>query len=1406
MSFGILNSQNSINFEYLTTENGLSQNDINCIYQDSLGYMWFGTHDGLNRYDGYNFTVYNLEISNPKSINSNLIKAITGDGSGNLWIGTTGSGLSYFDKDTENFVHYTNEKGNPNSLSDNYISAVFKDKRNRLYVGHSKGIDRIDLSENENGLTKFKSVRIESKGFKSVSNRFVIHSFYESKDDNVFVCTSFGLMKLSVNNKGEEYFKWCNKEFGLPNAPIKNMVEDSFGRKIFSAIKGLYVHSFDENNDEKGKVRILGRYMSFNYVVVDRGSIWGATNKGLVHFVNGEQLKINHRYRREEGESSKSLSHNQLRSLFCDRTGVIWIGTYGGGINKFDPMIKKIKHIKSTRSSTSLKGNKIRSIFEDSNGTLWFGSDGEGMNQRIDKGNSYSNFVKYDFLSKCYAIEEIKQGDKKVLLFGAESKSGLKQLDITVPKELYSKKDFVAIKDVKSSAFSLLKDSNENVWIGTYTLGVYRWLATDKPGVYIKDVLFHDSDAKNSLANNIIRDIHEDKHGNIWFATGEGLSKLPVDEINSKNPQFINYKNIANDLTSLSHDYVLTIFENLDGELWIGTFGGGLNKFVPSENGGKGTFLRFSKNDGLPNNVIKGILEDNRKNLWLATNKGLSKFNTKTKEFKNYDVNDGLQSNEFSELACIKRKNGEFLFGGVNGFNAFYPTRIRSNKEASETVFRSFSIFKKNIGIGEEVNGRVILEKTINDVEGVTLKYEENSFSFEFAALHYSAPVKNQYAYKLEGFNNNWIYTNSDDRFATYTNLAPGEYLLKVASSNNDGIWDETPAELKIIITPPIWRTNWAKALYILIIVGMLFAFRRFTVISTSKKFDLDLKILEKVKNEELQKMKLEFFTNISHEFRTPLTLIKGPLDYLLKKGDAASSKSVKEKYNLMKKNTDYLLRLIDQLLDFRKMDKGRMDLSVYNNDIVKFIKELGEPFQFLSVKKKVDFSVKSSKETITTWFDSNAVEKILNNLLSNAFKFTPEEGEVKIFIFDGEDFEDEGRIKTEKLNKSDYIIVKVKDSGPGIPAHRINHVFERFYVETDKLKLNTKGTGIGLSYTKNLVELHKGVIDVKSDTEDGTTFYVWLPKNKEIYKNLEDVHLNEITETDAYISQTEAESHALGVIDDIVDKNISRSRSKLPVLLIVDDNKDIRSFVKQVLGEEYYIYEAENGAEGFETANKVIPNIIITDIMMPIMDGVELCKKLKEAQETSHIPVVMLTAKRTQEWEIEGLKTGADGYIRKPFDVELLDLKLKNILNDRKKLRKRFNREITLQPKDITVTSTDEKFLNKAIEIVEDHMTDSEFSVELLVKEMSLSRSNLYLKLKELTGLSSSEFIRNIRLKRAMQLMQKSDYSVKEIMYMTGFSTGSYFSKCFKKQFGVIPSKYVRGIKKEDEEKEEDK
>ncbi|MEO0472122.1 MAG: response regulator, partial [Bacteroidota bacterium] len=732
-------------------------------------------------------------------------------------------------------------------------------------------------------------------------------------------------------------------------------------------------------------------------------------------------------------------------------------------------------------------------------------------------------------------------------------------------------------------------------------------------------------------------------------------------------------------------------------------------------------------------------------------------------------------------------QNGKLLFGGVNGFNVFQPDNLYMNPFPPEIAFTSFQILNRPINAGDQFNGRVILEKSISQTEQIHLNYDENSFSVEFAALHFSAPTKNQYAFRLEGFQEEWAYVDAGKRFATFTNLGPGEYTLQVKASNNDGLWNNQIKNLVIRISPPFWQTWWAFLIYFFTFVGLLWAFRRYTVIGIREKHDLVLERLDKEKTEEIQQLKLQFFTNISHEIRTPLTLITGPLEYLLTSGRGLAYEDREKQYLLIRKNADFLLRLVNQLLDFRKIDQKQFSLKVFESDIVSYVKEITEPFQFIANKKNLTYTFHADVPHLTAWFDPDIIDKTLNNLLSNAFKFTPEGGKVEVHISALTPAETKGT----SISGLHGLELRILDSGPGIPEEDREHVFDRFFKSKQDSGENSLGAGIGLSYTRDLIHLHQGIIKVEPATLGGACFVVQIPVEGAAY-NQENIGApselrtrEQIPIWDQYKDETEAEK---------TQEESTNNEETAPQvsILVVDDNKDIRSFVRNALQQSYQIYEAEDGIEGLEMAKEHSPDLIISDIMMPRMNGIELCQELKSNPLTSHIAVIMLTARASDESEKESLEFGADAYIRKPFKLDLLQLKVKNLLRLRNQIHQQFRKEVILQPEAVSATSTDEIFLKKAMDLIEEHMTDPDFNVENMAVEIGMSRSKLYLKLKALTGQSSSEFIRRVRLKRAVQLLESSDLTVKEIMYMTGFNTASYFSKCFKKVYGIVPSEYV--------------
>jgi len=1376
-------------FEHITSEDGLSENVVNDIFQDSKGFMWFGTNDGLNKYDGYQFTIYKSKFSQKETISSNLIYAITEDTAMNIWIGTTGSGLSKFNAETEEFTNYAHDSKDETSLSNNLITALFTDSRGRIWIGTSEELNVIDPSATPIVFHKYPiathtdikiitKIREDKKGNIWVSSREGLFTSYPSETLNGF---SFERKKIAEDVKYEA---------------IVSFDIDESDRLVVLSYQGLFI----QNEGHEISFSYVGTVDNARDILFDnQNKIWVGSDDGLSCFEiyqRGGLPKLKKHFK-HDNLNSRSLSKNLVSSLFRDSKGIIWVAINGGGLDKFNPNRKAFNYI-GKLSSHSGSSELIRAVLEDSNGTLWVGTEGDGLfckdvsNKKIQE----DTFEKINIPTRPFALEEVVIGEKKWLFIGSQDAPNLHRIDITDNKP---KSPEPLIVGSFPSVFSLLQDYENNIWIGTYNDGLHRWKPNADGSSFEKTVFKNVPNDSLSLSNNIIRKLLQDSRGNIWVGTGDGLNKISAHQLNNAEIDFEIYRNKKGDKNSLSHNYILDILESMTGEIWIGTFGGGLNKFVAGAANEPPQFEHFTEADGLANNTIKSILEDKTGKLWLSSNRGLTKLDPNTDAIFNYDLTDGLQGIEFSEIAAVYRKNGEMIFGGTNGLNTFFPEEIELSLEKPKVTFTELFVFNNSIHPQKKYDGRVILDKALPFVDQINLKYNENNFSLEFASLDYTAPHKIQYSYLLEGYDDEWKTNTTQNRLATYTNLRHGDYTLKVKATNADGIWGEEIKEMRILISPPIWLAWYAYVVYFATAVGLLWFFRRYELIGIQEKHDLRMTQLERQKKEEIHDLKLRFFTNISHEFRTPLTLIIAPLENLIKQGKNISNEKAKEQYHLMYKNSKYLLRLVNQLLDFRRLDQGQLNLEVRQGDFVEFVKEASQPFQFIASKQNVDFKVESEDKNIYLWFDTDVVEKILYNLISNAFKHTPAGGQIIVKLSEVEEEQGTFSRKNDLLH---YLKMEVIDTGEGISSKVKRKIFERFYKE-DGDKFTNDGAGIGLSFTESLVKRHYGEIKVESKKGVGSKFIIKLPLKKSTFAKSEiadDKAIPYQFETDPLEYFTPEKPDILPEIDANVEE---KPNENLPLLLFVDDNEDIRKFLKIGFENDFRIIEAENGLKGLEIAKSSLPDIIISDIMMPEMDGIELCKTLKANMETSHIPIVLLTAKTTSETELEGLGTGADAFVRKPFKLDILQQQILNIYQQREKLKSRFRKEAILQPKEITVTTVDEEFLQRAMDLIEEHMSDADFNVEALVKEMYISRSKLYLKVKALTGYSTSEFIRTVRLKRAVQLLEKSDFTIKEIMFMTGFNTASYFSKCFKKIYGIVPSEYVRNKREQLAKKE---
>jgi len=1370
ISIQIFPQKGKYRFEHLTTGNGLFQNVVYSVLQDSRGFLWVGTQDGLNRYDGYNFKVYKHESGNPNSISHNEIETIFMDKDEILWIGTLGGGLNKYDSETENFISYKTDKSDQFSISSNLIMTIYEDKEGVLWIGtDGGGLNRFDRSSNQ-----FISFKNDSSDSSSLSNDKV-YAICEDRSGNLWIGTyGGGLNKFNrTTGKFIHYKHDPQNPRSLSSDKVYRIYEDNEGIMwIGTYLGGLNkLVAFTEKDGSPEFVH----FISHNFLAsnsLGNNTIWALLEDSKGIFWIGTQWGLNIcdkenivKLFRADPKDTEGINYSSIYSLYEDESNILWIGTTGGGLNKLNKhklFFTSYNH--NPIDSIGLNGSPTNCFYEENDSTIWVGTGSGGINVMNRNSEEFTGY-KYD---------------------------------PTQPRGL-----------VTNIVHQIIKDRNGIIWVGT-GIGLFKLLTKiDEAGGPIFEKYFNDPKEPSSLSNNSINSILEDKFGTLWFGTSDGISILTPDEQKKSDPKFLIYRNNPDDIKSLSDNYTNQIFEDKSGEIWIATNRGGLNKYsrdtdsyvrykhdpnnaksissdlilsIYEDNAGQmwfGTgdgicnfnrtteeFNRYLQNDGLMGEFVFGILEDDIGRLWLSTNKGISRFDTKNISFKNFDENDGLQKGGYYRRAYLKTKSGEFLFGGLKGFNLFHPDSIKENTHIPPVVITDFQLNNVSIPVGLDTStNRTILKQSILETKELELNYDDKVISFEFAALDFYIPEKNQYAYLLEGFEDNWIYTDASRRYITYTNLDPGEYTFRVKGSNNDGYWNEEGAFIKIIILPPWWATTWAYIIYALLIIGIIYFTWKLQLSRIRIKQNYEMSKFEAEKMHEVDEMKSRFFANISHEFRTPLTLIFGPA-----KDIAEETKESKTKQNagIIKRNAGRLYGLVNQLLDLSKLEAGKMNLEVSEQNIMPLLKGLVLSFTSLAERKKITLKFNTIEENLKVYIDKDKVEKIITNLLSNAFKFTPEGGNIDFTV--------------EKMIAD--IEIRIMDDGIGIPKERIDKIFDRFFQVDGSQTRESEGTGIGLAITKELVELHKGKIKVESNVNEGTTFKVLLPLGKDHLKPEEIVEEKVKEEPEVTIEETELIPETENRKEK-TDIDVLLNTDK-PLLLIVEDNSDVRKYIISHLEEGYRIQEAVDGEDGLAQALNHIPDLILSDVMMPKMDGFELCEKLKTDEKTSHIPIIMLTAKATSKDKIEGYETGADDYIMKPFDAAELKVRIKNLIEIRKKLQEKFSSDDYAIPKELS--SIDELFLNKVLVVINEHISEENFSVELLSKESAMSKEQIYKKLKALTGKSPSLFLRSIRLVRAKKMIKEHKDTISEISYLVGFSSPAYFTKCFNEEFGYPP------------------
>lgn len=1344
-------------FSKLNPELGISHDRIKCFFKDSRGFLWIGTVSGLNRYDGYSLKVFRNDPRDSTSVINDDINRIFEDPEGRMWV-STWSGHDIYDPRTETFRHNPDPMLRSMGIPDRNISNIYKDKAaNYWFIHQSLGIYRYDSKTKmpqhvrhlDRDTASLHSDRISDFLEDSQGNLWILHrdGVMEKMDRNTLkvIYRSHALSNL-MKTKDTDYRFVMDKDDDL----WLFIFDINEGVFWFQPNAGTLTHITHASSPLKLNIDII-----HGLVVDNQNMVWVATDHGGVNVIDKRKKKVTTLLHSDYDE--QSLVENSINVVYKDNEGIIWAGSFKEGISYYHENVIRFPIFKNNESiPSSVPFDDVNCFAEDEKGNLWIGTNGGGLIYFNRSNNTFKQFKNNpsdpNSISNNVIVSLCYDHDRKLWI--GTYYGGLNCYDGNrFIRYRHDPNDPNSISD--DSIWEIFEDSKNNLWIGTLHRGA------DVFDPQRKKILSYGTHHPNTLHANYIPAFMEDSKGHMWIGTGFGIEVLDPGK-----GTFTHYLSQTNNSKSLSNNSILSLVEDSRGRIWIGTHGG-LNLFDRDA----GTFRGITTEDGLPHNSIFTVLEDANNNIWLGTPNGLSnliidKTQTDSVVFTihNYDESDGLQKKQFNENSAIRTWKDEMVFGGGAGFNIFNPNEIRINQNKPGIVLTGLQILNRDVAIGQEVNGRKILDQSITTTNDLVLRHKDNIFAFEFAALNFFHPERSKYQYRLKGFDKSWVKVDASQRRATYTNLDPGDYVFQVKASNNDGVWNEDGIELKITVLPPFWRTRVALVIYILLILGALLATRKLIQQRERMKFDIEQERQEVQRVHELDMMKIKFFTNVSHEFRTPLTLILTPVERLIKK---ATDPVEIAQFQLIQRNARRLLNLVNQLLDFRRLEVQEIKFNPSEGDVITFIKDTVSSFSDLSEKKNVKLQFETSVQHLETIFDQDKLEKILFNLLSNAFKFTPEKGSVSV------------KLNQIKLSEELFLQIEVSDTGIGIPSDKLDKVFDRFFQSDLPKSMVNQGSGIGLSITKEFVKAHGGTVNVESELGKWTTFTVLLPV-KDVGVHHENVQLE-----------------VIAPIENGLPESSEEKGSRLPVLLLVEDNEDFRFYLKDNLSLQYRVVEARNGKEGLAQAQRVIPDLIVSDVMMPEMNGIELCKKIKTDKNISHIPVILLTARTAEDQKVEGFESGADDYITKPFSFEILQSRIRNLIHQRELFHKEFRQKIDVKASTVVITSLDEKLIQNAIKCVELKIADADFSVEELSHELGMSRVHLYKKLQALTGKSPLEFIRSIRLQHAAQLLEKSQLTVSEVAYKVGFNNPKYFAKYFKEEFLVLPSAYASGKRK---------
>lgn len=1358
-----------LSFETISTDDGLSLRAVVAILQDRHGFMWFGTSDGLNRYDGYRFTIYRHDPTDPQSLSNSTVTCLLEDRHGQLWVGTSEGGLNRFDPATETFQAYRHAPDDPSTISSDRIRALYEDRAGNLWIGSADGLNRFDPATETFVRYTPAPVRPDSLNDEMVS------AITEDAAGRLWIGTADGLHRLDTASGHVE----------------------------------VYRHPGADGN----------RGHALRLEPASQGGLWvGWNSGGLDHFDPATETFTH--YGHGPQHPAGGPHHTTVRSLLEDRQGQVWFGTYGHGLRRLDPATGTITSYRhNPDDARSLPHDLVYAIHEDRGGVLWFGTWAGGLGKAAPALESIHRYVLPDNAGGDPPhLAQLAEGPAGTL-WAATWEEGLLRLDRTTGAHRYYRHDPTDPTSIASDEIiDMVADRQGRLWLGLWVdAGLDRFDPATGTAVHYR----HDPADPGSLSDDAVNVIHADRRGTIWVGTRNGgLNRYdPAADAfvryrqpdtlrnGTRRPAYIEaladgadglfwvgssnnglacfdpergryiriYRHHPDDPTSLRSDAVNALHVDRRGRLWIGLSGQGLARFDPESQ----TFTHFDERHGLANAHIHNLLEDEAGHLWMSTNQGLSRFDPATKRFTNYDL-DPTPRAVLVQHAALRTTAGDLLFGQGEAFYALDPDRMTANPYVPQVALTRLERTH-----ADSLSGLPQVDPTVYLKEALTLTYKDRILTFEVAALSYYYSRKNRYAYRLTGFSDQWIDLGTERRFS-FTNLDPGTYTLAVRGSNNYGVWSR-PATLKLQIAPPWWRTGWAY----LIGMGLTVALVLSLVQSRIRRIDLQNTLeVEHIRAEtlrELDEAKSRFFANVSHEFRTPLTLIIGPLEDLLDSATGTLDTPARQHVALAVRNGRRLLHLVNQLLDVSRLESGRLQLQVQTLDLGLFARRIGEGFRPLAERQEITFHIEDPEAPCPCTFDPEQMEKVIANLLGNAFKFTEPGGIVRLSVEQAPASEEEGTVR-----------MAVQDTGIGIAPDHLPHLFERFYQVDASPTRRQSGTGIGLALVHHLVALHQGEVTVASEVGAGTTFTVTLP--------LADADTG--ASGDALPTNSWSDDLPLPVRAAEAVWGDSPAQDGGPALppaedqttvLVVDDHADVRRYIRDHLTPTYRVVEAATGQEALALARRVLPDLIVSDVMMPELDGYGLCRAVRQDPELDFIPVILLTAKASENSKLAGLDEGADAYLTKPFNVRELKLRVANLLAARHRLKAHLQASESsgdgyLDARAAQASPEEDAFSRQLRQVIETHLADEGFGVNDLAAALNVSRSTLYRRIDEDTSLSPMELLWTVRLERAAALLAEGAGSVSEVAYAVGFKSVSHFGRRFREVHGVSPSAYARG------------